>query len=79
MFSLLADYFPSSMRIYVSTLTGIGMSAGVSSGQLLAGLLAPKYGWRVPFIIIAFPALISAFIVALTIEEPVRGSQVCII
>ena len=76
MFSLLADFFPSSMRIYVSTLTGIGMSAGVSFGQLLAGLLAPVYGWRLPFLLIAFPALMCALIVVLTIEEPSRGSQV---
>ena len=72
-YSILGDCFPGTSRVYVTTIMGISMSAGISSGQLLAGLLGPIYGWRFPFIVIAIPAMICAILVFVTATEPRRG------
>ena len=72
-YSILGDCYPGSSRVYVTTMMGISMSAGISCGQLLAGLLGPIYGWRFPFIVIAVPAMICAILVFVTAAEPRRG------
>lgn len=75
-FSLLGDLYPSSMRIYVSTLIGLAMTMGISFGQLVAGFLGPAggYSWRLPFLVVPIPAVILGCTVLL-MPEPVRGSQ----
>ncbi len=57
----------------MSTVIGIAMSAGISIGQLLAGLVGNTLGWRAPFLFIAIPAILLAILTALTAKEPVRG------
>ena len=72
-YSILGDCFPGSSRVYVSTFMGLSMSAGISGGQLLAGFMGPTYGWRSPFIVVAFPAILCGLLVFLTANEPKRG------
>lgn len=72
---MLGDLYPGESRIYVSTLVGVALSAGIAGGQLLAGLVGPSLGWRAPFLIVAIPALICAFLVFFTVDDPVRGDQ----
>ena len=74
-FSLLADYWPGSSRVQVSTLIGISMSAGIAFGQLTAGLMGPTYGWRSPFLVVAIPCLLLGILIVLTSTEPIRGGQ----
>lgn len=74
-FSILGDHYAGSSRIYVSTLVGIASSAGVSGGQLLAGMVGPVLGWRAPFLMIGSPAILLAFVVLFTVDEPKRGDQ----
>lgn len=74
-FSLLGDIYPEDERVYVSTLIGLALAAGIAFGQLVAGMVGPSYGWRLPFILIAVPAMICALLVYFTVEEPERGSQ----
>ncbi len=57
----------------MSTVIGIAMSAGISIGQLLAGLVGNTLGWRAPFLFISIPAILLAIVTALTAKEPVRG------
>lgn len=49
LFSLLADIFPDSARVYVSSLIGVAMSIGIAAGQMLAGYMGPKQGWCVAY------------------------------
>lgn len=35
----------------VSAAMGVATSLGVASGQLLAGFLGPRMGWRIPFVV----------------------------
>jgi hypothetical protein len=51
------------------------MGFGVGLGQLIAGLLGPYYGWRLPFMIVALPALVIVLLFALTTSEPKRGGK----
>ena len=74
-FSLMADFYPGSSRIHVSTLVGIAMSAGIALGQLLAGIMGPTFGWRSPFLVVAIPSLTCGLLMLLTTHEPRRGSQ----
>ena len=74
-FSMLGDMYPGSERVYVSSLVGIAMGAGIAGGQLLAGLVGPTLGWRVPFLMVAIPAILCALLVLFTVKEPRRGNQ----
>lgn len=74
-YSLLADYYPSSVRIYVGMIVSVSMNMGAALGQLMAGSLAPRYGWRLPFLLVAVPAILCALLMYLTVKEPIRGSQ----
>jgi MFS family permease len=73
-YSILGDSFPGSSRVYVSTIMGLSMSAGISCGQLLAGFMGTTYGWRSPFIVIAIPAILCGVLVFFTANEPKRGN-----
>jgi MFS family permease len=75
LFSLLADIYPTSARVYVSTIIGMAMSLGIGCGQVLAGLVGPAYGWRTPFLIVALPAIACGLLIAFTAHEPARGGQ----
>ena len=74
-FSLLADLYSEEYRVYMSTVVGVFMSLGVTCGQLLAGFIGPAYGWRLPFLVVAIPAMFCGLIVILTATEPIRGAQ----
>ncbi|RYG67916.1 MFS transporter [archaeon] len=74
-FSLLGDMYSGSQRIYMSTVVGLSLSAGIAGGQLVAGLVGPWLGWRAPFLLVAVPSLICACTILLTVEEPRRGDQ----
>jgi MFS family permease len=74
-FSMIGDMYPGESRIYASTLVGVSFSAGVAGGQLLAGFVGPSLGWRMPFLLVAIPALFCAVVVLFTVKEPSRGDQ----
>lgn len=74
-FSLLGDLYPGSSRIYVSTMIGVSMGSGVAGGQLISGMVGPALGWRVPFLMVATPAILCALLVFFTVDEPRRGDQ----
>ncbi|GAX82743.1 hypothetical protein CEUSTIGMA_g10169.t1 [Chlamydomonas eustigma] len=73
LYSLLGDLFPISQRAMVSAFILIATGAGVFVGQMLAGLIGPAAGWRLPFVIISVPAIMVACVMQLTTQEPPRG------
>jgi predicted MFS family arabinose efflux permease len=75
LYSILGDCYDSSQRVYVTTILGLAMSVGVGGGQLLAGFVGPTLGWRLPFLIIAVPALVLAAAVYFTAREPPRSGS----
>lgn len=74
-FSILGDLYPADQRHKVSSLVGIGVGAGISVGQGVAGFLGPRFGWRLPFVIVSVPAIVCALVVWLFVQEPERGAS----
>jgi MFS family permease len=74
-YSLCSDLFPASERTRMSAVTGIAMSLGVVGGQAISGFIGEKYGWRVPFAVVAAPGFVVAILMMFFAEEPVRGGM----
>lgn len=74
-YSVLGDWFEARDRHIVSAVVGVGTGLGVAFGQGLAGYLGPRFGWRLPFVLVSVPALLCAVLVVFTLPEPKRGAQ----
>ena len=72
--SMIGDMYPSKKRARALGLFMLGLPLGSLACFALVGWLAQNYGWRVPFMVAAVPGFVIA-ILALTLREPVRGSQ----
>ncbi len=71
--SLIADYFPPHRR---ATALGVFQSAipmGFALGFVIGGVLAHFFGWRVAFMIVGVPGLLTAVLVW-RLREPRRGA-----
>ena len=71
-FSLIGDAFPPADRTAVSGRIGMAMSIGTCTGQILAGALGPRLGWRTPFVLIGSVMVLFALIVQRLMSEPAR-------
>jgi MFS family permease len=74
-YSLIGDYFPPEKRASASATLGLSMGLGIAGGQLLAGLLGPGLGWRMPFILVAVPGIALSLLFLVVAREPRRGGQ----
>jgi branched-chain amino acid transport system ATP-binding protein len=70
--SLIADYYPISSRNRVYSVHRAANAVGAFAGPLAAGLLAFRFGWRLPFLVFVVPTIVFA-VMALRLREPVRG------
>lgn len=71
--SMLGDMFPSHQRMTVIGYCVALGALGVALAQLVAGMVGPAYGWRMPFAFVAIPGIILNLVVLFTIAEPKRG------
>jgi MFS family permease len=74
-YSVLGDFFAAEDRHFVSALVSFGTGAGIAVGQTVAGTLGPVYGWRLPFLVVSIPALVTAALVLFTVPDPERGAM----
>ena len=72
--SLLADWFEPKNRANVYSFHRAANAVGATIGPILAGLLAYRFGWRMPFLLFAIPTLILVGI-GLKMREPIRGTH----
>lgn len=72
-FSMLGDYFPPEKRATASATVALSTGLGIGLGQIVAGMLGPKLGWRMPFFVIAIPGIVMNLGFVLLAKEPVRG------
>mmetsp|Transcript_101705 Transcript_101705/g.283170 ORF Transcript_101705/g.283170 Transcript_101705/m.283170 type:complete len:528 (-) Transcript_101705:167-1750(-) len=70
LFSLTADIFPASQRSFVSACISAATNIGAAVGGMMAGIVGPRFGWRSPFKIVAFPALACAVLVRVLLVDP---------
>ena len=73
-FSMLSDMYGVKERNIMSSVITIGQGAGLLAGQALAGNLGPIYGWKMPFLVVSVPAMSFSLLMALLVEEPMRGA-----
>lgn len=75
LYSLIGDLYPANKRGNATATIGFAMGLGIAMGQLLAGMLGPEHGWRLPFLIVGAPNFLLAFVFLAAVREPVRGQS----
>eukprot|EP00930_Biecheleria_cincta_P011156 TRINITY_DN11371_c0_g2_i1.p1 TRINITY_DN11371_c0_g2~~TRINITY_DN11371_c0_g2_i1.p1 ORF type:complete len:568 (+),score=89.85 TRINITY_DN11371_c0_g2_i1:162-1706(+) len=70
LFSLSADVFPASQRALISGAIGSAGNIGAALGGVMSGIVGPKWGWRVPFGVVAVPSLCCALLVRMLLVDP---------
>jgi len=73
-FSLLADYYPTTVRPKVYGVHRSANSTGQILGPIIGGFLALFLGWRAPFVLFTVPTVVFV-ILALRLREPARGAE----
>jgi predicted MFS family arabinose efflux permease len=73
-FAMLGDMYNEKERAsavaWMTTVIGLGQILG----QLVGGYIGPVTGWRVPFIIVSAPTLLTLLAFFLLVSEPSRGA-----
>jgi len=70
--SLIADYFPLHWRATALGIFQAAIPMGFALGAVIGAVLAKFFGWRMAFMIVGVPGLITAVFVW-KLREPVRG------
>ena len=73
-YSMFADFFHPSMRSWASSAVALASTAGVGIGQVVAGLVGPRAGWRLPFQLVALSTCLLALGTLALGREPRRGT-----
>ena len=71
--SLIADYFPPHRRATALGVFQAAIPMGFALGSVIGGLLASYFGWRMAFMIVGVPGILTAILVW-RLREPVRGA-----
>ena len=71
--SLIADYFPPKRRATALGVFQAAIPMGFALGYVIGVVLAYFFGWRLAFMIVGVPGLITASLVW-RLREPVRGA-----
>ena len=74
-YSVLGDLYAAHERSSVSAIVGMGSGVGIGVGQFMSGFLGPTFGWRMPFLVIAIPAMAVATALMHTVRDPSRGAK----
>jgi len=77
LYSLVGDLAGPEQRAAAAAGVQLAVSGGASAGQLLAGVMGSRWGWRWPFVVVAVPALLGAAVMVAVVEDPrPRGHNV---
>lgn len=71
--SLIADYFPPHRRATALGVFQAAIPMGFALGFVIGGVLAHFFGWRIAFMIVGVPGLLTAVLVW-RLREPRRGA-----
>jgi predicted MFS family arabinose efflux permease len=73
--SLIADYFEQTQRPRAVAIFQSGIFFGIIGGTVIASAIANLHGWRTALMAMGIPGIAVAVLLALTVREPVRGTQ----
>jgi predicted MFS family arabinose efflux permease len=71
--SLIGDLYPASKRARAISIFMLGLPIGIFFSNMLSGIIAKNFGWRMTFFVAGIPGLLLA-VLALRIKEPQRGA-----
>ncbi len=71
--SLIADYYPPRRRATALGIFQAAIPLGFSLGFVIGGVLAHFFGWRLAFMVVSIPGIITAIFVW-RLREPKRGA-----
>jgi MFS transporter, Spinster family, sphingosine-1-phosphate transporter len=71
--SLIADYFPPHRRATALGVFQAAIPMGFALGFVIGGVLAKYFGWRVAFMLVGVPGLLTAVLIW-RLREPRRGA-----
>ena len=74
-YSVLGDLYASDERNTIAGIVSVGQGLGMGCGQILSGFVGPRFGWRMPFLVVSIPALITACFLYRTVRDPPRGAK----
>src|SRR5262249_35762012 len=72
--SLISGGFPQERRASAQAIFASGMLIGGACGQVLGGIIAPRYGWQMALFVVALAGILPA-LALLGVEEPPRGPR----
>lgn len=73
LFSMVGDMFPASERPAMASYFSLATGGGTAVGQMAAGILS-RFGWRLPFFIVAVGCALACAVLLTVGVEPVRGA-----
>lgn len=73
-YSVLGDVFRSEGRNASSGLIATSIGIGLGIGQAISGYLGPRFGWKLPFLVVSIPSFFVAFSTMMFLPEPKRGA-----
>ncbi|MDK2785662.1 MAG: hypothetical protein PWQ80_341 [Thermotoga sp.] len=73
-YSMIGDMFDEVKRGKIVALISSAISIGSVLGMIVGGFLGPRYGWRVPFIVVSVPNIVFAILSVFVLKEPRRGA-----
>lgn len=75
--ALISDWHEPQMRSRALSLHQTGVFAGAGLGALTSGMIADRFGWRVPYIIYGVAGLVVCFVLRRWLRDaPARGTPV---
>ncbi|SRR6266404_20346 len=72
--SMISGSFPQARRASAQAIFASGMLLGGACGQVIGGMIAPRYGWQMALFVVAAAGILPA-IALFGVEEPPRGPR----
>jgi MFS family permease len=72
--SMISGAFPHERRAFAQSIFASGMLLGGACGQVLGGLMGPRYGWQGALFVVAFLGIVPG-LALFWVEEPPRGPR----
>ncbi len=73
-YAIITDTFPPGRRAAAFGIFNLGPALGAAVGVAFGALIAERFGWRMPFIVIGAVGIVTALLLRLFLREPARGA-----
>ena len=74
--AMLSEAFPERWRARATGIFAIGLPIGSGFSLIVAGILAPRYGWRACFLVLGVVGVIAAAVVALVPDRARHAARI---